>query len=83
MSVQPDKRGTMPTLEDDLEQDLLAALEAGSSDEEVKHFPITLNYIIYILMKHNESLCNICELTKVDVLFNSAGCLYGFQNCWR
>jgi len=47
MSVQPDTGGVMPALEDDLEQDLLAALEAGSSDEEVKEFPITLKYIIF------------------------------------
>lgn len=45
MSVQTDTADAMPTLEDDLEQDLLAALEAGSSDEEVKHVPIALNYI--------------------------------------
>ena len=47
MSVQPGKGGEMPTLEDDLEADLLLALEAEASSEEVKYaviaFYTTLN----------------------------------------
>jgi|688.fasta_scaffold2514857_2 hypothetical protein len=40
MSDQPGKVGAMPSLEQDLEDELLQALEADSSDEEVKHAPI-------------------------------------------
>ena len=36
----------MPSLDDDLEQEMLAALEADTSDEEVYHALNTLHYIL-------------------------------------
>ncbi len=51
MSVQPGKGGEMPTLEDDLEADLLLALEAEASSEEVKYAVIAFNTILNLNQK--------------------------------
>jgi hypothetical protein len=73
----------MPSLEDDLEAEMLAALEADSSDEEVHSVLIALNYIRSV----TNDVSNMRNLrVNVHFFFKSAGdasCPSAFRKCSR